>query len=282
MAPRRRPGGASRPRLGQHDLRRPDRCAQLVDTASLSPSELVVEIGAGTGALTRPLAERAARVIAVELDPRRAEQLRDTFGRDHRIEVVEGDFLRWPLPREPYTVFANPPFAHSAAIVRRLTEGERLPDAIWLVLEDGAARRFAGSPFAHETLRSLLLKPEWHVEIRDELGAGEFSPRAGGPCALLALARRTRPLVAAAHRDLWADFVAFAFGRRGNSVEQCLHRVLTREQLRRCGRSLRFDPRDAPSALGFEQWLGLFRCFEARAGRAARRCVRGAMARLPR
>jgi len=268
--------------LGQHFLRRPERCAELVETAGLGDADLIVEIGAGEGALTHSLAARAGRVIAVEVDPACARSLRVRFGRERRVDVVERDFLGWPLPREPYKVFANPPFAHTAAIVRRLCEGDRPPDEAWLVLEDAAARRFAGSPYGPETLRALLLKPHWHVELRAELGPGDFSPPAAGPCALLWLARRGRPLVEHAKRELYADFVACAFGRQGNRIEACLRGVLTKEQLRRCARSLRFDPREAPSALRFEQWLGLFRCFEERAGREARRRVRGALQRLPR
>ncbi len=282
MASARRPRRARTTRLGQHFLHRPERCAQLVATAGLSETDCVVEIGAGRGALTGLLAERARRVIAVEFDPGCVRALRAAFGRSRRIDVVEADFLQWPLPRGPYKVFANPPFGHTAAIVRRLTESDRPPEEAWLVLEDAAARRFTGAPWAPETLRSLLLKPAWHLELRAELGPGDFSPPAARRCALLWMSRRQHALIAPDRRALWNDFVAHAFGRHGNVLERCLQGVLTREQVRRCARSLRFDAQAAPSALGFEQWLGLFRCFEERAGRSARRRVRGALERLPR
>lgn len=221
-------------------------------------------------------------MIAIEVDPACVRTLRARLQAHAGVEVIEGDFLRWPLPRHAYKVFANPPFAHSAAIVRRLSEQPRPPDDAWLVLEDGAARRFAGAPFGPETLRSLLLKREWHLELRADLSPGEFSPPARARCALLWMSRRARPVIEAPARALYADFVACAFGRQGNAVEQCARGLLTPEQLRRCARSLHFDPRDPPSALTFDQWLGLFRCFETRASDRARRRVHGALHRLPR
>jgi 23S rRNA (adenine-N6)-dimethyltransferase len=179
-------------------------------------------------------------------------------------------------------VFANIPFAHTAAIVRRLAESEPAPSDVYLVIEAGPARRLAGAPFGPESLRSLLLKPRWHAELVCELAPQEFAPPARGPCVLLWLSRRPRPLVEPSAADLYADFVAAGFGRCGEHLDACLAPLLTREQRRRCARSLRFDLRAPPSALHFDQWLGLFRCFEACAAPSARRAVRGARDRLPR
>lgn len=243
---------------------------------------MVVEIGPGRGALTRPLARRAQRVLAVEVDAELCAELRAAFAREASVEVVHADFLEWPLPRQPFKVFANIPFAHSAAIVRRLTQARPAPHDVYLVMEHPAARRFAGTPFGPETLRSLLLKPWWHAELACEIAPREFAPPARGPCALLWLAGRPRPLVESAHAALYADFVAAAFGRRGDRLEECLAGLLSREQLRRCARSLHFERDALPSALGFDQWLGLFRCFAAHAPACARRWVHGACSRLPR
>jgi 23S rRNA (adenine-N6)-dimethyltransferase len=267
---------------GQHFLRREALCSSLVSGSCIGPTDTVVEIGSGLGALTRPLARRAARVLAVEIDAQLCARLRESFAREPRVLVVRADFLSFELPSRPFKVFANVPFAHTAAIVRRLTEASPGPSDAYLVLEHAAARRFAGGPFGPETLRSLLLKPRWHAELARELAPHEFAPPAAGPCALLWLARRPRPLVEEADAELYADFVAAGFGRRGDRIEACLEGLLTREQQRRCARTLHFDRRAPPSALGFDQWLGLFRCFAAHARGAALRAVRSARLRLPR
>jgi 23S rRNA (adenine-N6)-dimethyltransferase len=273
---------ADRPERGQHFLRREALCSSLVARSCIGRGDTVVEIGPGRGALTRPLARRAQRVLAVEVDAGLCAGLREAFAGEPRVELVQADFLHWALPRPPFKVFANIPFAHTAAIVRRLTAWETGPSDAYLVVEHAAARRFAGAPFGPETLRSLLLKPWWHAELVCELAPREFAPPARGPCALLWLSRRTRPLVEGAATELYPDFVAAAFGRRGDPIDACLAGLLTGEQQRRCARSLHFERRAPPSALCFEQWLGLFRCFAAHAPEAARRGVAGARLRLPR
>ena len=89
---------------------------RLVADAGISPGDLVVDIGAGTGAVTAPLVAAGARVIAVELHPRRVAQLRERFdGED--VTVVRADAADLRLPRRPFRVVANPPFACSSALV---------------------------------------------------------------------------------------------------------------------------------------------------------------------
>jgi 23S rRNA (adenine-N6)-dimethyltransferase len=131
-------------RWGWHQLDR--RWAQhLVDAADFPPGAVVLDIGAGTGAITAPLLEARARVIAVEAHPARARHLRDRFG--GRVTVARADAADLRLPRRPFHVVANPPFAVTDRLLRRLLQpGSRLRSA-HLILQEQAARRWA-SPAA--------------------------------------------------------------------------------------------------------------------------------------
>ena len=133
---------AEPPSWGWHALDR--RWAELlVAEAGIAPGTLVVDVGAGTGAVTGPLLEVGARVIAVEAHPGRAAALRRRFGR--RIVVVQADAADLRLPRHGYRVVANPPFAVTSPLLRRLLQpGTKLAGAD-LILQDQAARRWAGS-----------------------------------------------------------------------------------------------------------------------------------------
>jgi 23S rRNA (adenine-N6)-dimethyltransferase len=96
-----------------------------VADAGIGPGDLVLDVGAGTGALTGPLLAAGARVIAVELHPARAASLRARFG--SAVTVVQADAADLRLPTRPFRVVANPPFAVSTAVVRRLVApGSRL------------------------------------------------------------------------------------------------------------------------------------------------------------
>ena len=100
--------------------------------------DVVLDLGAGLGALTRPLAATGARVIAVELHPRRAAALREQHA-SSRVAVLELDVREFTLPGRPYRVVANPPYAGVNALVRRLLADRHLRSAD-LVVDEGAAR----------------------------------------------------------------------------------------------------------------------------------------------
>jgi len=278
----RRRGRDRRPELSQHFLRRGAVASQLVAEAPVGRDDHVVEIGPGTGALTAELARRCRSLSLVELDPRLCDRLRRTWADAARVDVVCADFLEWPLPEHPYKVVANLPFRRSAEIVRRLAGAVRPPDDAWLIVQREAALRFAGSPYGPDTLVSLLLKPWWQVEVARSLRRSDFEPPPAVDCAVLWLARRARPLVEAPERALYGDFVAAAFGRRGETLRDGLRGLLTSRQLARLARELGFDPDARPSALDFPRWLALFRFFARGAGRRVQGRVRGALEHLPR
>jgi 23S rRNA (adenine-N6)-dimethyltransferase len=106
--------------------------------AAIRPGELVVDLGAGTGALTLPLLEAEARVIAVELHPGRARRLREKV--DHAAAVVERDLEDFVPPGRPFRVVANPPYAMTAAVLAFVALARHLTAAD-LVLQRAVVRR---------------------------------------------------------------------------------------------------------------------------------------------
>jgi 23S rRNA (adenine-N6)-dimethyltransferase len=156
------PGGA-RASWGWHRLA-DDWAERVVAAASVRPGELVLDIGAGQGALTGPLIRAGAQVIAVELHDGRAEALRRRFGtvngpasRDapghgsasrHRnvggVTVVQADAATLRLPRRPFRVVASPPYGITADLLSLLlAPGSRLVAAD-LVLQRATVRKYAG------------------------------------------------------------------------------------------------------------------------------------------
>lgn len=210
--------------------------------------------------LTSELARRSGRVLAVEVDGALCGELRARFSDDPRVSVIHQDFLNYDLPtNQPFKVFGNIPFNRTAEIVRRVTAWRAVPTDAHLIVQREAADRFAGAPFAPETLSSLLLKPDWQIEVVTELRSIDFEPPPRVSAAMVWFARRSRGLVGAKDGPRYQSFIKDCFGRRGRTVAQCVRPYLTRNQLRRLSKLLRFDPVGPPSSLTFDQWLGLFR-----------------------
>ena len=245
--------------LSQHFLRSGALAASLVEQSSVSKNDLVVEIGPGRGVLTRELTGRCRRLIAIEIDERLVYGLSVEFREVRNLVLVHDDFFRFQLPDSLYKVFANLPYSQTAAIIRHLVDALTPPEEAYVVVQREAADRFAGGPYASETLPSLLLKPWWHVEITRRLRRSDFEPPPAVDSVLLWLARRPRPLINQSQRLLYRDFVASSFGRHGGTIRQCLRTVFTRHQIGHLARDLRFSPGASPSLLTFDQWLGLYR-----------------------
>lgn len=184
------PAPAGGTRWGFHRLasRVADR---IVADAGIGPGDLVLDVGAGDGALTRPLVACGARVVAVELHPARAAELRRRFAAA-AVTVVETDAADLWLPRRPFRVVANPPFASSVALLRRLTaRGSRLERAD-LVLPAHLARRLAGGDLAGAARwqRAFVVAPPRRLE------RSAFTPPAPQPVALVVIERRRAPSAA--------------------------------------------------------------------------------------
>jgi 23S rRNA (adenine-N6)-dimethyltransferase len=158
---------------------------RLVRGADVHAGELVLDIGAGLGALTRPLADTGARVIAVERDERVARRLAARTAELPNVTVVTGDALAVPLPHRPYRVVANIPFAITVALLRRLVDSPLV--AADLVVEFGAGRRLAAPPVRKDLAR-------WHRRFAFSLGpvipAHQFRPVPSVDAVVLRLRRR--------------------------------------------------------------------------------------------
>ena len=213
---------------------------------------LVLDLGAGGGALTRALADAGARVRAVELDQAALKQLEVRFGVDPRVEVVAGDATRLPLPAEPFAVVANLPFAAGTAVLRRLLGDPRVPlTQLDAIVEWGlAAKRTAVWP---STLLGCLWGAWYGLSLVRRVPRGCFAPPPSVDAAVLRAARRQEPLVPPEEAAAYEALLQRAFTSRGP-----LERVLPRSLVHRAALALGFDRHATARDLDVRQWPAVY------------------------
>jgi len=237
----------AQPAWSQHFLRDSAVAAELVRLGGVSRGDLVIEVGAGDGAITAELVRRAGYVVANEIDPALARRLRGRFEGRAPAAVVEGDALRQRLPRLPFRVVSNVPFAETTGLLRLLLDDPRssLEQAALLLQWEVARKRARERP---STLLGLSWAPWWELTLVRRVPATAFSPPPSVDGGILVVHRRTPPLLARAEASRYRALLRTGFSRGMRSL-------VTPRQARRLG----LAPRPAPTALGIEEWLTVYR-----------------------
>jgi len=256
--PRRTPRDARRRTLGQNFLHDQGVIADVVGTLHPPPGALVVDLGAGAGALTAAAAARGARVVAVELDPAWLAVLRTRAPGWGAVEVVPGDLLAVPLPAEPYLVLASAPYAIGTRLVRRLLSDAHGLVRAAVVLQHETARRLAGRPRCGRFAATWA--PWFELRVARRIPARAFRPIPAVDSAVLTLAPRAAPLLSpAAYRD-YDRFLAAVFDGRGRTLADRLARHAgDRRRALRALEAAGVPPAATPSAVAPEVYPRLFR-----------------------
>jgi len=252
-------------RLAQNFFRDSRLAAAMVAGSSVGPADVVYEIGPGEGIITRELASRAGRVVAIEKDPVLAARLCARFRSAGNVRIRCGDFLRHRVREPRYRVVANVPFNVTARVVRRVLFEANPPVEAHLVVQKEAAERFSGVPAATEV--SVLAGPWFVLETTHRFLRSDFVPAPAVDVVLLHILRRERPLVAREHAGTYRRFVRLGFRAWKPCLEAAYRRVFTHEQWKRLSRDLSIPARATPTELDLGQWLGLFDFLRARTRR---------------
>ncbi|MFD3342278.1 23S rRNA (adenine(2058)-N(6))-methyltransferase Erm(O) [Streptomyces violaceoruber] len=217
---------------------------------------LLLEVGAGNGALTEPLARRSRELHAYEIDPRLVPGLRARFARSPHVHVVAGDFLTARPPRTPFAVAGNVPFSRTADIVDWCLTAPGLTDATLLTQLEYARKRTGD--YGRWTLLTVLTWPRHEWRLVGRVGRSRFCPAPRVDAGILRIERRPTALLtgAAARRD-WAGLVELGFSGVGGSLHASLRRAHSRRRVDAAFRAARLDPGVLVGEVAPDRWLRL-------------------------
>lgn len=239
---------SKRKALGQHFLKDRSILRQIVDILDPRRDELVIEIGAGKGALTFPLADRAGKVIAIEKDKDLAGLLRETPREN--VVIFERDVLRVDFREiiaaemgglRRVKLAGNLPYSISSPLLFKVLKDRDLFAACVFLLQKEVAERLAAQPGSKSYAPlSILFQIYFNVRLRFTLEPGTFSPPPKVRSTLFSLERRPAPLFVLRDEGGFGRFLRVAFAQRrkillNNLKSQRLPLDLLKESLRRLG-----------------------------------------------
>ncbi|UNK70290.1 23S ribosomal RNA methyltransferase Erm [Microbacterium sp. H1-D42] len=247
--PRSMHGG--RHELGQNFLTHRPTIEHITDLVRLTTGP-ILELGAGDGALTRPLATLHRPLTVIDIDEHRVARLRDRLP---HVRVERADALQHPL--DAPVIVGNIPFHLTTPVLRRLLAARGWHRAV-LLTQWEVARKRAG--VGGGTMMTAQSAPWFEFELCGRVAAHHFSPRPAVDGGLLSITRRGSSLVAHAERRAYENFVRGVFTGRGTGLASIAARV-TRVGIPVAKRALikaGIDQRGLPRDLTARQWAALW------------------------
>ena len=123
-----------------------EKLKEIIKLSEINFSDIVLDIGAGTGIIAEELSRYAKQVIAYELDQKYFKKLEEKFNNSSNIILKNENFLNIELPRKEFKIFSNIPFFITTDIINKITDVNSKLEEAFLFVQKESAERFAGEP----------------------------------------------------------------------------------------------------------------------------------------
>jgi len=167
-------------RMGQHFLVQRTVLRKVIESSELKKEDIVLEIGAGLGTLTRELAQRVKKVMAVEKDPKLVEILREVLKDSQNVEIIQQDILKFQVSsfkfQEGYKVISNLPYGIATEVIRKFLESKKPPKLMVLMVQKEVGKRICSKPPVMERL-GVLVQALAEVKILEIIKKSSFWPQ---------------------------------------------------------------------------------------------------------
>ena len=252
--------------LGQHFLADQRVLRRIADAAEIVPTDTVIEIGPGRGALTDLLVERAGQLIAIEYDRALAQQLGVRYAARTNIRIVQADVLTVRLADlvdgKPFKLVGNVPYYITTPILFHALERPRPERAIYLVQREVADRLSAAPGSGDYGALTVNVGAVATAETLFTVPAGAFRPPPKVESAVVSVVPKATPLVAVDQEDDFRTFVQSVFSMRRKQMQRILRSIwgVEPDEATRLLSAVDIDPTARPetvSVAGFARLMGV-------------------------
>lgn len=242
---------------GQHFMHNKKLIDEIVGKANISKQDTVIDIGAGKGALTSVLSQRSGQVLAVEYDRKLVEILKRTFHHHPNTKIIHQDMLKMKLPKEPFIVVSNIPYAITTPIMKMLLNkpASSFQRGV-IVMEKGAAKRFTAKWVKDPYV--ITWRMWFDIKYVKEISRKNFSPPPKVDSAMITINRKAEPIVPIAEYALFWGLAAYALKNPQSPIDFALRGIFTIPQLKHLKRNMRINSAVPVAGLSEHQWGIIF------------------------
>lgn len=252
--------------LGQNFLIDQRVISDTIKSAQISKDDTVLEVGAGAGALTRPLAEKAKKVIAVEIDKDLIPELQANLEGLENVEIINADILKLPITNHQlpdYKIVGSIPYQITSPLIHQLLKLKNRPKSITIIVQKEVVEKIAAQP-PEATYLSNFVANFGQAKILRTIKPNAFHPQPKVDSALLHIVLKLHPSYYRAKRDNGGceagsyitpeeleKFLHHGFAQ----PRKMLNKRFPAETLQKLG----IDPKRRPQTLSFKEWIKLFK-----------------------
>lgn len=247
--------------LGQNFLKSRKAINIMIQVPEISDKDIVVEIGPGKGALTGPLLETGATIIAFELDQRMVEFLQEKFQKyieSKKLILVHQDILNVDLRKythgKPYKVIANIPYYITNLIIKTFLSNEYQPTTMCLLIQKEVAERIV-TRNDKESILSISVKLFGTPKYLTKISRQYFSPSPKVDSAVILISDINRDNVATKkYEQEFFKIVKTAFGQKRKQAIKNLTKIFSRKKWEEIFNHYKIDTKARAEDITFELW----------------------------
>lgn len=249
--------------LGQHFLVDKNILHKIVDAADIGDSDLVLEIGTGLGALTLPLAQRAGRVVTVEVDKRLEPVLKEVFQDHNNIFLITGDALKldWSVILNQWSggcvVCANLPYYITSPIIFKILEYQGLIRHAVLMMQKEVAQRLTAEAGSKDYgLLTVMTRWKSEVFLVTQVSPNCFFPKPEVASSVIRMVPRSNPAVEVKDEERFKELVRASFQRRRKTMANIIAACgwAPKEKAQEVLSCCRIDPKRRGETLTIEEF----------------------------
>ena len=243
--------------ISQNYYRNSENLRALIKKANFTEDDIVIDIGAGKGIITKEILNYSNNVVAIEPDRELFQTLKNNL-QDKNVKLLNIDFDKYILPNSSFKTFSNIPFSKTAEILNKLlSRGSKLEKG-YIFLQSEAINKYCGEQVGFKnTMLSIIYGVRYRFRIAHSFDKRDFIPMPNVNIDLLEIVKRDEGEISISDFELFEDFVSYIFNRSNPNIYACRN-IISEKQFDRFAHDINLKKKSKPTDLLIADFVHIF------------------------